>query len=247
MANGDEPTGTRLMQRRARKVQRVGIDIDGVIAKRGWNQLPWNVVDGWEAVEMLNTEGLQTTASQVRDKRVESRRDHCTPGSPRTQRAATDATLAPAARRQRTERGRRPRQARRDRTRAGARLADQRHAGTVLLHGAGDDRESHLDTPAIERRNARAGGRRRVRTRDNTQRYGSPDRHQVERRARSSSHARACRRTKGWHPTRENEPSATETGYFPTIAKRRTGFHATPATTLAARDLIEWLSRANAS
>ena len=61
----------RLMQPRAQPVLRVGIDIDGVIAKTGWNELPWTIANGWEAVDILDAEGLETAVSRVRENRWE--------------------------------------------------------------------------------------------------------------------------------------------------------------------------------
>lgn len=37
---------------------RVGIDVDGVIAATGWTRAPWEELDGWERLRLLDAEGL---------------------------------------------------------------------------------------------------------------------------------------------------------------------------------------------
>ena len=45
---------------------RVGVDIDGVIASRGWKQPPWTMQNGWEQRPVLDAEGLAELAHRAR-------------------------------------------------------------------------------------------------------------------------------------------------------------------------------------
>ena len=141
----------RLMQPRAQPVLRVGIDIDGVIAKTGWNELPWTIANGWEAVDILDAEGLETAVSRVRENRWEGYAITARPTGPgrsvqqQTRRwlerhGASELSVVVD-----------PGKPRGSSRRAGPRLAGRRRPRAVLLHGTRDAVARHLDTPGTDR------------------------------------------------------------------------------------------------